>query len=472
MSNVAFCVHGHFYQPPRENPITGEIPNERGSFPFKNWNELIFSHCYKPNAELRNFENISFNIGPTLSDWMKKNYPDTIQAIVDQNNRNIEKYGVGNALAQSYNHVILPLASYEDKVTQIKWGIEDYKNLFGNEPVGMWLPETAVDLETLSIMAVNGIQFTILAPWQADTDELDVTQPYWVELPNNKKIAVFFYHRDMSTMISFDPSTSVNADYFVTEKLMPNFSQLNEGDSAKILMVATDGELYGHHQPFRDKFLSQLMNGSLSSRNIQFTFPALWLKDNPPVKTIKIKNKTSWSCHHGVDRWNSGCECTQNSGWKGNMRIAFDALAKIIDEEYTNYFNPLINNVWDLRNDYFEVVSGYISENEFLEKKFGSALKKEDYFKTSLLLAAQLNRQKMYTSCGWFFENFDRIEPYNAIFYAVMALVSTEIVTGKTYFDQVLPYFKSIHQYGSKVSGSEVFLKLYRETQDLSSINQ
>ena len=154
------------------------------------------------------------------------------------------------------------------------------------------------------------------------------------------------------------------------------------------------------------------------------------------------------------------------------MRIAFDAIAKIIDEEYTNYFNPLIKNVWDLRNDYFEVVSGYISENEFLEKKFGSALKKEDYFKTSLLLAAQLNRQKMYTSCGWFFENFDRIEPYNAIFYAVMALVSTEIVTGKTYFDQVLPYFKSIHQYGSKVSGSEVFLKLYRETQDLSSINQ
>jgi hypothetical protein len=465
MSDVAFCVHGHFYQPPRENPISGEIPNERGSFPFKNWNELIFSHCYKPNAELGNFKNISFNMGPTLIDWMEKNYPQTVEDIVNQHKNNYEKFGVGNALAQPYHHVILPLASYEDKVTQIKWGIADYKNLFGNNPTGMWLPETAVDMETLIIMEANGIEFTILAPWQADTNELDVTRPYWVELPNDRKIAVFFYHQEMSTLISFNPSSTINADHFVAEKLMPNFVNQGKADSSKILMVATDGELYGHHQPFRDKFLAQLMNGALSARNIKYTFPALWLRENPPNTSIKIRNNTSWSCHHGIERWGKGCECTPLSEWKGSLRAAFDVVAGVIDKETIRFFNSKVNNVWELRNRYFDVVSGNINERDFFDKELGTTLTDNEFRNCSLLLNAQLNRLKMYTSCGWFFENLDRIEPYNAIFYAVKALISIELVSDKKYVDQVFPYFESINQIGSKTSGSEIFLKLYAETQ-------
>ncbi len=306
MSEVAFCVHGHFYQPDREDPISGSIPNEMGAIPFKNWNELIYHHCYKPNAELKNFEKISFNMGPTLVGWMEKTHPDTKLSIINQHKQNFEKHGVGNAMAQPYHHTILPLASYQDKLTQILWGIEDFKRLYGNPPTGMWLPETAVDLETLSIMAENDIEFTILAPWQADTENLDVTQPYWIELPNNRKIAVFFYHREMSTLISFNPTSTINADRFVKEIIVPNLGSSDNSNSKKILIVATDGELYGHHQSFRDKFLAQLMNGALADHKINHTFPALWLRNNPPVKTIKIRDNTSWSCHHGVARWSSG----------------------------------------------------------------------------------------------------------------------------------------------------------------------
>ena len=202
MSNHAFTVHGHFYQPPREDPLTGKIPHEPGATPYLNWNERIHDHDYKPNAVLGNFERISFNVGPTLLDWMAEYDPRTVQQIVEQDRWNIERNGIGNAIAQSYNHTILPLASREDKITQVRWGIADFAHRFGHAPLGMWLPETAVDEETLQILADNKILFTILAPWQADTNLLDTSQPYQVPLKNNKSISVFFYDQDLSTRVS------------------------------------------------------------------------------------------------------------------------------------------------------------------------------------------------------------------------------------------------------------------------------
>jgi alpha-amylase/alpha-mannosidase (GH57 family) len=199
MDNMSFCVHGHFYQPPREDPLTGEIPIEPGSAPYRNWNERINAQCYRPNAQLGNFERISFNIGPTLMQWMAKHDPETANLIVHQERKNLERFGFGNALAQPYNHTILPLASLEDKITQVRWGIADFEFRFGHKPEGMWLPETAVDHESLQVLVDNGIQFTILAPWQADTDHLDTSQPYRVNLVSGKDIIVFFYNQDLST---------------------------------------------------------------------------------------------------------------------------------------------------------------------------------------------------------------------------------------------------------------------------------
>lgn len=183
MNNMEFCVHGHFYQPPREDPLTGEIPIEPGAAPYRNWNERINAQCYLPNAQLGNFEHISFNVGPTLLEWMSKHDPGTLNLIVKQEQKTMEKYGVGNGMAQAYNHTILPLASLEDKYTQVRWGMANFEYHFGHEPQGMWLPETAADDETLRVLAECGIQFTILAPWQANTDYLDPSHPYRVLLP-------------------------------------------------------------------------------------------------------------------------------------------------------------------------------------------------------------------------------------------------------------------------------------------------
>ncbi|MGW8250948.1 MAG: DUF3536 domain-containing protein, partial [Anaerolineales bacterium] len=212
MPTKTFSIHGHFYQPPREDPLTGIIPHEPGAAPYNNWNERILDECYLPNARLNNFQKISFNVGPTLFSWLEVQDGNTYGEILNQDRVNYGKYGVGNAIAQAYNHTILPLASSSDKHIQIKWGIADYIHRFGHQPQGMWLPETAVDYEVLSILANQDIEFTILAPWQADADDLDTSVPYRVLLPGGSSIVAFFYNRELSTRISFSSEATANAD--------------------------------------------------------------------------------------------------------------------------------------------------------------------------------------------------------------------------------------------------------------------
>ena len=215
----AFCIHGHFYQPPREDPVTGDIPPETGAAPYQNWNERIHAECYRPNAEAGNFGRLSFNIGPTLFAWLAQHDPITHGDIVQQDRQNVQKFGAGNAMAQAYNHSILPLLRKKDKTTQVRWGIADFVHRFGRRPEGMWLPETAVDTETLLVLAEQGIEFTILAPWQADADELDATEPYRVQLPDSHSISVFFYNQDLSGGISFVPQMTINGDHFLRQFL-------------------------------------------------------------------------------------------------------------------------------------------------------------------------------------------------------------------------------------------------------------
>lgn len=423
MTEHFFCIHGHFYQPPREDPFTGIIPAETGAEPYANWNERIHSECYHPNAKLGNFERISFNIGPTLFEWMMANYPQTCAQIVQQDQANIRRQGVGNAIAQPYHHTILPLASRKDKETQVYWGMVQFLKRYGRKPDGMWLPETAVDMETLQVLADFRINFTILAPWQAESANLDCTEPYRVKLPDGKNINIFFYHNELSGGISFSPQWTTNADVFLQEQVQPRYDQhkTSRGES-QLLLIASDGELYGHHQQFRDYFLAHLTNGASQRNGMECMNLLLWLRQNPPRQTVAIRENTSWSCHHGVLRWKGDCACAPTDGrWKAYLRQACDRLAHDLDEVYIQALKPYRVDPWLLRNRYIYVLLGDITIERLIAEIFGKSLKPESFHTVALLLEAQHQRQRMYTSCGWFYDDFSRIEPKNCLAYAAQA---------------------------------------------------
>jgi hypothetical protein len=459
MSIKAISVHGHFYQPPREDPMTGLIPDEPGAAPYRNWNERIHAECYRPNAELGNFKRLSFNIGPTLINWMESYDPATYKSILKQDRSNYRRYGVGNAIAQAYNHTILPLASSTDKSIQIAWGIADFKHRFKRAPKGMWLPETAVDYETLSILAQQGIEFTILAPWQADADPTDLTEPYRVLLPGGNSIAIFFFQGDLSARISFEPSATTNADFFSQFELLTRYQHPKEmRGEPQLLLLATDGELYGHHQPFRERFLSHLLDGASSKSEITPIFLALWLENYRPQKTIRIRDNTSWSCHHGVQRWMGDCSCTPiNASWKAELRSAIDRLAAELDKIYFDVVYPLIPKPRVMRQEYIRVMLGEMSADHLINEMAGRDLREDQILQVKLLLESQRERQRMFTSCGWFFEDFDRIEPKNILAYAAQAVRLVRNATGDDLSSQAISLFKRVVSPITGMRADEVF---------------
>jgi alpha-amylase/alpha-mannosidase (GH57 family) len=470
MTLQAFSVHAHFYQPPREDPLTGVIPKEAGAAPYSNWNERIHAECYRPNAELHNFERISFNIGPTLAGWMQSHDPTTLRQIVAQDRANQKRFGVGNAMAQAYNHTILPLASYLDKVTQVYWGIADFAFRFGRAPQGLWLPETAVDSETLEVLARFGIQYTILAPWQAATDDLDITEPYTVTVSNGSHVAVFFYQRELSARVSFDPSVTMNADSFARDLLLSSYKpEKTVLGQPQILLVASDGELYGHHQSLRQHFLKHLVNGASAQFGLSPVYPALWLKDHPPRQSIKIREHTSWSCHHGVTRWMDICGCTPNDGaWKAELRGALEELAQIIDQVYLDAFHPLVANPWGLRDRYIHVILGQLTFDQLLGEMTCRTPSSEERLRIHLLLESQRERQRMFTSCGWFFEDFDRIEPRNNVAYAAQAVRLVKRATGIDLESQAMQALSGVISPISGLRADRVFQGHIRRTEGIS----
>ena len=468
----SICVHGHFYQPPREDPLSGLIPDENGAEPYHNWNERIHHECYQPNAMLGNFEKISFNIGPTLFSWIEKYDPVTYQQIISQERSNYDTYGVGNAIAQAYNHVILPLANKRDKITQIQWGIADFQHRFAHEPLGMWLPETAVDLETLAYLSDHGIQFTILAPWQVEgvNDPVE-DQPYWVELPGNRSpMIVFIYQQSLSTSVSFHSEATRNAEQFADHYISPLFPT-TDGPIGRMALIASDGELYGHHKTFREKFLSHLLNGVLHQRDLNATFPGLWLKDHQPKNFIRISEYTSWSCHHGILRWMGECDCTPGASWKAPMRWGLEKLAEELDHHYQVFMSQYTRRKWQLRNQYIHVLLGEIDLGQLLEQFIPQKLSAVEVKKIGMLLAAQYERQRIFTSCGWFFDNFHRIEPQNNIAYAAQAVWLTHQVTGKDLKPMALALLKKVKDQRTGLRGDTVFGERYQRTLDFSEDN-
>jgi alpha-amylase/alpha-mannosidase (GH57 family) len=446
-------IHGHFYQPPRENPWLEAIEIQDSAYPYKDWNQRITSECYAPNVASRildengdiadivnNYSKISFNFGPTLLTWLQREEPDIYLAILKADKSSQHFYsGHGAAIAQAYNHMILPLANDRDKKTQVLWGIKDFEFRFKRKPEGMWLPETAVDVPSLEVLAEQGIQFTILAPYQAEgfrligTKEwtvlngspLPVRKPYLCPLPSGRKIFIFFYDGPISHDIAF--SGLLNNGEVFAKRFLQAFSQ--DSQEVELVHVATDGETYGHHHRFGNMALSYGVHYIESVQTAKMTVLGEYLKKYPPEYEVRIKECSSWSCSHGVERWRSDCGCCIGGNswkqlWRKPLREAMDWLRDELADVYQSAMSKFSDDPWAVRNAYIDVVLDRSDDSvkNFFETNFKRSFSDDE--KIFILKAIEMQRHAMFmfTSCGWFFDEVSGIETVQIMQYAARAI--------------------------------------------------
>ncbi|HEX2229154.1 MAG TPA: DUF3536 domain-containing protein [Candidatus Binatia bacterium] len=448
------CIHGHFYQPPRENPWLESIELQDSAYPYHDWNERITAECYAANSVSRildvegrierlvnNYAKISFNFGPTLLSWLESKAPQVYLAILQADRESQRNFsGHGSALAQAYNHMIMPLASSRDRRTQVCWGIADFEHRFRRKPEGMWLPETAVDLETLEILAEAGIKFTILAPHQAGRvrrigesawhdfsgGRIDPTRAYEQRLPSGRKIALFFYDGPVSRAVAFEGLLSRGEH--LANRLLGIFSENRR--RSQLAHIATDGESYGHHHRFGDMALAYALNHIESNRLAKLTNYGEFLERNPPTHEVEVVPKTSWSCFHGIDRWRSNCGCNSgghpgwNQEWRTPLRNALDWLRDRTVAPFERAALPLFESPWAARDDYIKVVLDRSAENVegFFARHAGRPLRPEEKTAALKLMELQRHAMLMYTSCGWFFDELSGIETVQVMQYAGRAV--------------------------------------------------
>jgi alpha-amylase/alpha-mannosidase (GH57 family) len=443
------CIHAHFYQPPRENPWLETIESQPSAYPYHDWNERITAECYAPNSASRivdergritqivnNYSRISFNFGPTLLSWLEDNAADTYANILEADKLSRERFsGHGSAIAQAYNHMILPLATRQDKETQIVWGIRDFERRFGRLPEGMWLPETAVDLETLEILAANGITFTILAPSQAAKARaikhgarwkdvtgarIDPTRAYLARLRHGSQISLFFYDGPIARAVAFEKL--LNSGEQFAQRLMSGFSEHREW--AQLVHIATDGESYGHHHPHGDMALAYALKQIEDQRLAALTNYGEYLEKHPPGAEVQIIEQTAWSCSHGVQRWYADCGC--NSGaplrqtWRGPLRSALDWLRDAVLAIAWPRLQELFKEPQAARNAYIDVVLDRSPESieKFLYEHAKRWFTDEERVEAISLMEMQRHTMLMFTSCGWFFDEVSGIETVKVLQYA------------------------------------------------------
>lgn len=453
------CIHGHFYQPPRENPWLERIELQDSAYPYHDWNRRVTAECYEPNTAARilgpdfkiidmvnNYSRISYNFGPTLLYNMSKDNPEVYRNIIEADRMSSEFFsGHGSAIAQVYNHMIMPLAGMRDKVTQVLWGISDFRARFGREPEGMWLPETAVDTESLEVLAELGIKFTILAQRQARRvkknqkgarwkeaahEGIDTTVPYLCCLPSGRSIAIFFYNGEISQEVGFGRLLDNGEDF--ARRLAGAFPEDNA--NAALVHIATDGESYGHHHKHGDMALSYCLYFIESQGLASLTNYAEFLSRFPPENMVEIHDNSSWSCIHGIERWRADCGCSSggypgwNQAWRGPLREAFDWLRDTLAPIFESAAAELLKDPWDARDHYIDVINdrsvGNI--NAFFERHAQRPLSKEEKIKALKLLSMQRNALLMYSSCGWFFDEVSGIEGVQVMMYASRAIQLAE----------------------------------------------
>lgn len=458
--NRHICIHGHFYQPPRENPWLETVEHQDSAYPFHDWNERITAECYAPNGASRildhegyiakiinNYSRISFNFGPTLLAWMERTRPTVYQAVLDADTESQHLFGGhGSAIAQGYNHSILPLCNRRDKITQIRWGIRDFEHRFGRRPEGIWLPETAVDTETLELLADEGLLFTLLAPHQAGQvrvlsehhwrdvsgSRVDPKVPYVIHLPSGNQINLFFYDGPVSQAVAFERLLH-NGDRFA-DRLTNAF---DNRQSPQLVHIATDGETYGHHHRHGDMALAYALDRIERDSNVNLTNYGDYLDRHPPRHEVKIIERTSWSCAHGVERWRSDCGC--NSGmhprwrqnWRGPLRDALDWLRDSLGRIYESRAKPLLPSPWKARDAYIDVIldRSDTAIQRFFHRYAGRRLNHDQRIEALKLLEMERQALLMYTSCGWFFDEISGIETTQIIRYASRAIQLAEDVS-------------------------------------------
>ena len=452
------CIHGHFYQPPRENPWLETVEIQDSAAPYHDWNERICAECYAPNGAARivniknqiirivnNYARISFNFGPTLLSWLKENAPRTHRMILEGERRSRKTFrGHSSAIAQVYNHMILPLASHRDRITQIRWGIADYESNYGVSPEGMWLAETAVDNQSLELLAQHGIKFTLLAPHQCkrirpfrrdsvndeaawvDTPDasVDTTHPYLVRFESGLSIAVFFYNGPVSRAIAFEGLLNSGENFFNSLK-----SNFKDNLAPQLVHVATDGESYGHHHKHGEMALAYTLRLLEEDKTVKLTNYASFLAQFSPEFECEIVENTSWSCSHGIERWRSNCGCNGgkpgfNQQWRGPLRRALDELRDALVPLTESAGSNLFRDVWAARDAYIAVVldrnRGTVAH--FLREHAIRALSETEQVNALELMEMQRHAQLMYTSCGWFFDDISGIETVQIIAYAARVL--------------------------------------------------
>lgn len=498
MNEKFLTIHGHFYQPPRENPWLEAIELQDSALPFHDWNERITRECYNPNSVskivdnrnrildvVNNYERMSFNFGPTLLSWLEHYAPLTYERIIKADIESAEEHnGHGNAMAQVYNHIIMPLANEEDKQTQVKWGIRDFEYRFGRKPEGLWLAETAVDDDTLRVLVENGIKFTVLSPYQAlkikkstDKDWTDVSwgnidparsYRYYIKSDPKKYIDLFFYDGAISRSVAFDELLK-DGNKFV-RRLKEGVSDTR--DYPQLINIATDGESYGHHTKFGDMALAYVLKIRAEDEGFKLTNYAEYLDKYRSDYEVDIKQASSWSCFHGVGRWCEDCGCSTgghpgwNQKWRKPLRDALnyvrDELAKIYKKEGTKYFK---NNVWEIRNAYIDVILDRSTSNvkKFQSKYFNESISDDEKVLAMKLLEMQRQTLLMFTSCGWFFSEISGIETVQIMKYATRAMQLAADFSKTDYekkFLEILSEAKSnIPEFGTGKDIYEKFVK-------------
>jgi alpha-amylase/alpha-mannosidase (GH57 family) len=492
------CIHGHFYQPPRENPWLETVETQDSAAPYHDWNERVCAECYAPNGAARiqngknqimrimnNYSRMSFNFGPTLLSWLKENAPRTHRMILDGERRSRRTHkGHSSAMAQVYNHIIMPLASRRDRITQIRWGVSDYQYHYGTAPEGMWLSETAADTETLELLADNGIKFTVLAPHQCkrvrplnpaapaaaaaptvsaapavpaapalgadgnaekaaavaegwvDTPDssVDTTRPYLVKFKSGRSLAVFFYNGPTSRAIAFEGL--LNSGEAFAGRLKASFK---DSPQAQLVHVATDGESYGHHHKHGEMALAYATKLLESDKNVKLTNYGHFLGQFPPEYECEIVDDTSWSCVHGVERWRSNCGCNGgrqgwNQEWRTPLRMALDELRDAIAPLTEQEGGKLFRDVWAARDAYIKVILDRKrdTEDQFFERHQTHPLSETERVRALDLMEMQRHAQLMYTSCGWFFDDISGIETVQVIAYAGRVLQLAQTLFGES----------------------------------------
>ena len=455
-TRTSIILHGHFYQPPRENPLVDLIPDQPSAKPHANWNERVYSECYRTNAYSRyldgfghvidivnNYKHISFNFGPTLLTWLDKYHNRTYRRIIEADRKSLETFGHGNAIAQVYNHTILPLASSGDIRTQIAWGKRDFQNRFDRDPEGMWLSETAVNKEVIDALLEENIKFIILSPYQCSRVEnergemisvkdgaLCHHEPFLIEGNSGDAITAFFYHPNLASDISFGHLLR-DAD-----NMYETLTGIRDAEDSSLIHTATDGEIYGHHEPFGDMALAALVKKVESRDDFELTNYASYLEKHPAVKKAELmegeeQRGTSWSCAHGVSRWYKDCGCNTgsqqgwNQKWRTPLREAFDILATSVDAVFNKEVERITEKTISpekLLFLYVDVISNQISVDIFFERLEEQKVTIHDHATLAQLLEGEKFKHYMYTSCGWFFNDLSGIEPRQNINYAIQCL--------------------------------------------------